>query len=472
MALHVTAREGQNRTEVSAARIGDVGHSLDKITPVMKRLIQRMLGGANRVSPEPSVVIGQVFVPGGMPTFTYNPRNDLHLEERVLDYLDERHRILSLSGPTKSGKTVLLKSVIEQPVWISGGELSALEDFHAALADRLGVFTDEQRVDGQHEGSTDTATAGITIAPMGVGMSAGGSVASTSTTSRSWTASRRRTNWLATRQQLENQKPVVVIDDFHYVPQDVQLAIVRGLKDLIFSGLPVVLASVPHRAFDAVRVEKEMTGRVVQLPIEFWSDDELMGIAEKGFDVLNVNAAPEVTSTLARESFGSPHLMQEFCLQLCKQNQVRLRQASPATLHGGDWTKFFTGRASETSKAAFDLLARGPRQRTDRKQRVLRDGRVMDIYGAVLAAIAHTGPRTTLTYEQLRASLRELLDDPPQRHEVTRVLEEMSRIARESIEGEPVVDYDEKMSTLYIADPFFAYYLRWGARDLPRVKSE
>ena len=52
--------------------------------------------------------------------------------------------------------------------------------------------------------------------------------------------------------------------------------------------------------------------------------------------------------------------------------------------------------------------------------------------------------------------------EPPQRHEVTRVLEEMSKIAREKIEGEPVVDYDEELSTLYISEPFFAYFLRWG----------
>jgi len=67
---------------------------------------------------------------------------------------------------------------------------------------------------------------------------------------------------------------VVVIDDFHYMPQHVQLGIVRGLKDLVFQGLGVVLAAVPHRAYDAVRVEKEMTGRVVQLPIDFWSEEE------------------------------------------------------------------------------------------------------------------------------------------------------------------------------------------------------
>ena len=76
----------------------------------------------------------------------------------------------------------------------------------------------------------------------------------------------------------------MVIDDFHYIPVDVQLDIVRGLKPLVFDGLRVVIASVPHRAFDAVRVEKEMTGRVEQLPIPMWERSELEAIALRGFE--------------------------------------------------------------------------------------------------------------------------------------------------------------------------------------------
>ena len=47
-----------------------------------------------------------------------------------------------------------------------------------------------------------------------------------------------------------------------------------------------------------------------------------------------------------------------------------------------------------------------------------------------------------------------------------RVLQQMSKIAREKIEGEPVVDYDAELETLYISDPFFAYFLRWGTQGI------
>lgn len=96
--------------------------------------------------------------------------------------------------------------------------------------------------------------------------------------------------------------------------------------------------------------------------------------------------------------------------------------------------------------------------------RQLNDGRDVDIYVAVLAAIAHTGPALSIGYEQLRTSLREVMaSELPQRHEVTRVLEQMTLIARTKVEGEPVLDYDETYSTLHISDPYFAFYLRWGA---------
>lgn len=128
-----------------------------------------------------------------------------------------------------------------------------------------------------------------------------------------------------------------------------------------------------------------------------------------------------------------------------------------------EWETFFRSQASAASTAAFDLLAQGPRQRADRKERTLKDGRVTDIYGAVLEAIAYTGPLTQLRYVDLRAALREVLrDEPPTQPNVTRVLQEMSKIAREKIEGEPVVDYDAELETLHISDPFFAYFLRWG----------
>lgn len=416
---------------------------------------------------ESPVRVGNVFVPGGLPTITYNPRAELELELQLHDFLDEKRRILSVSGPTKTGKTTMLRNTVKNGLWLSGGTIESLEQFWELVGDLLGVYTGLSETGGWTQGDETQFGGKLGVSSTGVS----GDWSTSSERRADQTRSQTRPIAAIAREALlRASSSVLVIDDFHYIPSDVQLQIVRNLKDLIFEGLGVIVAAVPHRAYDVVRVEKEMTGRVQQLNVGFWSTGELQAIASNGFTALNIeDLKSKVGIRLANESFQSPHLMQEFCLALCKENGLRWRADSPVQIQPPpDWVNFFTARASATSRTAFDLLSRGPRQRSDRKERTLRGGQKTDIYGAVLAAIAHTGPLTELTYEQLRASLREVLDsEPPQRHEVTRVLEQMATIAREEIDGEPVVDFVLQPGTLYISDPFFAYYMRWQSELAP-----
>lgn len=408
--------------------------------------------------------VGKVFVPGGRPTITYVPRTDLELEERVTDYLDERHKVLSVSGPTKTGKTVLLKSAVPPTaIWMSGGAIETVDDYWQSLADALNLDL-ESGVDGNLSQTTGGNVKGSVKA---VVASVEGGASEQITRSRTQITRRKQSPRDAARAALmADTETVIVVDDFHYVPSDVQLQVARGMKDLVFDGVGLIVAAVPHRAYDVVRVEKEMTGRVAQLEVGFWDPPDLRQIPKRGFAALGVTVSDEIVERLVLECFQSPHLMQEFCLGLCKTAGIKQTVTSPVVLDAPDWDTFFRSLAPGTSKTAFDLLARGPRQRSDRKPRKLADGVETDIYGAVLRAIARTGPLTELTYEQLRGALREVLsDEAPQRHEVTRVLDEMSKIAKTQLEGEPVVDYDTELATLYISDPYFAYWLRWGTHQ-------
>ncbi len=405
--------------------------------------------------------VAEVFVVRRLPRVTYNPRDNRGLEAALTTYLDDRGTILSVSGATKTGKTVLLRSVAPDAITLSGGAIESADDAWSQIAEVLGVWTE------QSKGDANTESEGRGWEGSGNIGFVGGKLTNDSTMSSTtnFSLARRVSPANAAREALRGSSYLLIIDDFHYIDREVQLALVRGLKDLVFDGLGVILASVPHRAFDAVRVEKEMTGRVTHLNVTPWSEDELIEIARLGFEALNVvDQGGELAARLANESFASPHLMQDFCKRLCRANGVAEQQGTPVALSPPvDWEAFFKETAVDTSKAAFDLLRTGPRQRTDRIRRRLKDGRETDIYGAVLAAVAHTGPKLEIGYEVLRASLRDVLSSElPQRHEVTRVLDQMTQIAREKVDGEPVLEYDDVMSTVHISDPYFAFYLRWG----------
>jgi predicted ATP-dependent Lon-type protease len=105
--------------------------------------------------------IGEVFVAGGAPTVTYVPRDSLHLEKKLGDYLDERYRLLSLSGPTKSGKTVLVRRVIPGAVLVPGGNVDSPTTFWEILADKLNGYSEETRERTEQSGQTDEAGASV-----------------------------------------------------------------------------------------------------------------------------------------------------------------------------------------------------------------------------------------------------------------------------------------------------------------------
>lgn len=406
----------------------------------------------------------KVFVAGGLPVVTYIPRENLRLEEKLGEALDSGHKLISITGPTKSGKTVLCKTLVTKDrVFLSGGQIRSEDEFWERVLSELNaeiksttVETNSESVDGAIEGS-----AGVNLKLFSMGIKASkkeGAILTNSST----------TNHVVNKKQaaikiLMDNDMTLVIDDFHYLDMIVQRSIVRAIKDPIFDGLSVVVLAVPHRAYDAIKGENEMTGRVSQISIPLWSEKELTEIAKIGFEKLNVTC-PEITILkLAKESFGSPHLMQEFCLRLCLLNNIKETvEGDSVTLKITNYDSFFKNIVEAiSSKVAFEKLATGPRQRADRIPRLLNNGSSSDIYGCILHAIASTGPKTEISYEELRAALKGILDDQmPQAHQIKFVLGKMDEIAKK-MEGEPVIDFEKDSGKLFISDPFFAFYLRW-----------
>lgn len=109
---------------------------------------------------------------------------------------------------------------------------------------------------------------------------------------------------------------MLVLDDFHYSPEEVQLDIAYQLKDAIRREFKAVVISLPHRADDAIRKNPDLSGRLNLINIEPWQEDELKEIAITGFEQLGIKISDELASKMALESLTSPQLMQSICLNL------------------------------------------------------------------------------------------------------------------------------------------------------------
>jgi hypothetical protein len=408
-----------------------------------------------------------VFVPGGFPRHTYNPRNALQLEGRLGEVRENLCKLVTVTGQTKSGKTVLTRTTLprEDCIWVDGGTISQENDFWNVVSEQLGLFETTEVEDFKETSEKNEAGGSVGVDIVVAKVSAKAGTGNERTQGSSTRASKTLSPRISALTGMKRNRRPLVIDDFHYLPRALQAGIVRALKPLIFDGLPVVIIAIPHRRYDALKVEKEMTGRISQIEIPVWSETELGFIPATGFGLLNFAVRKEVVSRLASESIGSPHLMQDFCRSLCRSRDlVSTSELQELSATDADLDSMFKEVADTIGRPIFEKLARGPRQRSDRIQRELKDGSTVDIYELVLRALAHLKPGlVSLEYEDLRAAIREVsAAQIPQLQEVARVLKHMASIASSDQSSTPVIDFEEDEKKLHITDPFFAFYLRWG----------
>lgn len=399
-----------------------------------------------------------VFVAGGQPTITYVDRQELHVERNLARALATPNQIVSVAGPTKTGKTVLCKKMLgnREYIWIDGGQVKDAAGLWEKIASELNVPVERSKERGtEHtvEGEVDAVV-----------ITATGSRLSSSTKGET-----HRVDGMAeSLQAMQQRRIVLVIDDFHYIDSEARTEIVRNLKGAIFNGLKVLLLSVAHRVFDAISAETELTGRFISVTLPEWTSDELQQVATLGFKELKVDCPSEIISTIVQESQSSPFLMQKFCWEICFDNDVEKppllsRHKIPANY---DLKEMFTRIAKDAGLPIYQKLVTGPQARKERLKRPLRHGGEADIYEATLLALAETGPLPNVSYEDLRGKLASLLTEMmPQKHEITSALKHLSTI---SLKGglSSAIDWDEDRREISIADPYLRFYLRWQIRNI------
>ena len=409
-----------------------------------------------------------VFVPGGLPTYTYNPRESRRLEDSIRG-VTSNFKLLVITGPTKSGKTVLVNNVFprEENLWIDGGSINTEDNFWEQIVSGLGGYTEEQLSNG--EDVQHTLSSGIQVVGNAwlakVSSEATGMTSSIGTTAR--LQRRNMSNKSKAISLLQEFKVPLIIDDFHYIAKVTQKQIVRALKAPIMYGVPVICIAIPSRKFDVIDVERELTGRMASIEMPTWDNTELSIIAENGFSALNITIPQSTIEYLSSEAFGSPFLMQDFCRSICQKFNIEYKQRieTPLDISRQSVSEVFPIIADNSGRSMFDKLKRGPRTRTDRKPRTMKNGEITDIYDVVLEALKYLRPGIeTISYDTLRANIREVLaDDLPQHGEIARVLEKIAQISHTDTSSTPVINWQKDDDILTVTDPFFAFYLRWSS---------
>ena len=409
-----------------------------------------------------------VFTPGKLPEITYI---DDHLKDRariLLDALETGASVISLSGPSKSGKTVFIEKSIgkDRLIQVTGAGITEANKLWDRVFDLIGTPISKRRTVAR---SFDGSLGGKLSGEAGVLVSAAGEVSATGKWGQS--SAEQTENAVDYLQllirELANTELVVFIDDFHYIPRAIQIELSNQIKEAIRNSVLFVIASVPYHSDDAIRSNPDLRGRTIKIDFDYWKPEELLKISERGFETLKVMATDAYVRALASEAAGSPQLMQTLCLMTCFENNVREIQAIPRQIASDlDAIKIVCTRTAATSdySSCVEKMKEGPKTRgQERKSHILKDGTASDVYPIIIRAIALDPPQLTQRYPNLLQRIQSLCaGESPSGSSVTGACLQIAAIANES-DNRTIVEWDGDNDVLDMRDPYLLFYLRWGS---------
>lgn len=413
----------------------------------------------------------EVFTPSDFPKFTYVSRNEIQLDRRLREALETPGEVVSVSGPSKSGKTVLVEKVVghDNLITITGAGIRTPDQ----LWDRVLDWMDTPTTTTGSKSLTGSAkvTAGahgeahVPFVAKG-GVSIGAEVGGAGTTTDTSTTGRRGMAQVV--EEIANSAFVLLVDDFHYMDRAIQVEVARQLKEAARLHVKICTASVPHRSDDVVRSNPELRGRVRTIDLKYWNPDELWQIALIGSQLLNFDIEKDSLLKFGQEAAGSPQLMQAICLQTCFQFEVRetLDERTKFLLGAEKVKKILEETATRTDYSSLIRnMHTGPKTRgAERKEFDFSDGTRGDVYRCVLLSLASDPPRLSMPYNELSRRIQRICTgETPQAASVYQASEQIAKIALEMYPNERVIEWEDD-NLLDIIDPYLLFFLRWSGK--------
>ena len=410
----------------------------------------------------------QVFTPGSFPTHTFIYDHLKEKKEQLLDTLDMGSMLISIAGPSKSGKTVFVEQCLgrQNLIQVTGAGVNRPEELWLKVFDIIGTpipqSTSSTSGSGGKVGGSGEVEGGIILAKGKAGVSVESSHSNNETTSSNFAIDCLQ---LLIR-EVANTDFVIFIDDFHYISKETQKEVARQIKEAIRQGVKFICASVPYHSDDVIRSNPDLRGRVFSIDFQYWGKEILQKIAYKGFPELGIAYRNTAVDVLASEAAGSPQLMQYLCLNSCYELGVRESGIAPVELVNDQSLLQKICRRTVLSTdygSIVEKMKEGPKTRgSDRLIYNTVHGWNGDVYRLLVKALSLDPPTLTFRYGPLNERITGMCrDSTPSGSSITGACEHSARIVNDAA-LDRIVEWDGESDVFDIRDPYFLFFLRWS----------
>nr|WP_295869642.1 TIR domain-containing protein [uncultured Chitinophaga sp.] len=241
---------------------------------------------------------------------------------------------------------------------------------------------------------------------------------------------------------------IVIIDDFHILPQESKLAIANYMKVLADEEREtdkLILLGINKAGDSLVELAPDLNNRIDTVKLERNKDDKVRQLIKLGESVLNIEIAAK--EQIIKLSKGSFHIAQLLCNELCVNEDVLEAQDNCKVL-GMDIDAILTKVIEEFSRIFYKQahsFAVGSKLRSEGRAPYLR----------LLFWLSQSDDWT------LRLDLI-VRQHPEHKISINQIVDKgfLSRHINRNTELQKVIHYDTNSKVLTIEDPKFMFYLR------------
>jgi hypothetical protein len=271
--------------------------------------------------------LAEVFGVSAKPIRSYVERDEV--DTRFQEALASDKQIV-VYGSSKQGKTALVSKYLpyEKNLLVSlTPKTSVLDMYHTVLADagiRITAGTTEKRSTEANAGFSAKVRAAIPIFGSGEVASTAGLKAGSGTEAKyeEIPINLELPQHVAEMLKRVGSKKWIILENFHYLNDDIQKQFAFDLRAFQELGVRFVVLGVWREKNRMAQFNGDLLDRVVEVPVEPWTEADFRRVAAKGADALNISFSDEILRAAVEASFSSIGVFQELLKGICNEAKV------------------------------------------------------------------------------------------------------------------------------------------------------
>ena len=261
-----------------------------------------------------------------------------------------------------------------------------------------------------------------------------------------------------------HSKKWIILENFHYLNDDIQKQLAFDLRAFQELGVRFVVLGVWREKNRMAQFNGDLLDRVVEVPVEPWTDLDFRRVATKGAAALAVSLSDEILTDAIRASFSSIGVFQELLKGICSEAGVLETQDQKVHIAETErLTQTINAKAKDYAarhQRALEAIAAGHATggaKGELPPLFLSYYLVRVVLESGYEGIAN-GMRRTDIHDRIRAIHHR--GDDVRASDMSNLLAGLANLQSAKSISPPIIDYDSQNRLLQVVDSTFYFFIK------------